>query len=155
MLGFFKKKVKKNICNHKWHHLQDTYIWNGVDHDDSCYIFCSKCEAQKLVLESEWERIKKMQEIMDELGGVKMKEVDGKVVVGHLYKRVRGNGDLYGVFKDSTGKYRVGEYDERDNGVPYYVHEAEFNEIVVAMAVCRMLEEAYRDGHNQGQLDCH
>lgn len=66
MLGFFKKKVK-NICNHKWHHLQDTYIWNGVDHDDSCYIFCSKCEKQLIVLESEWDRIKKKQEIMDDL----------------------------------------------------------------------------------------
>lgn len=84
-----------------------------------------------------------------------MKEVDGKVVVGHLYKRTRGDGDFYGVFKDSTGKYRVGEYDKRDKGTPYYVMEAEFNDIVVAMAVCRMLEEAYKDGHNQGQLDCH
>lgn len=66
MLGFFKKKVK-NICNHKWHHLQNTYIWNGFDNDDACYIFCSKCKTQKVVFESEWERIKKKQEIMDDL----------------------------------------------------------------------------------------
>lgn len=67
MFGFFKKKAKKSICNHKWHHLQDTYIWNGVDHDNSCYVFCSKCEKQMILLESEWDRIKKKQEIMDDL----------------------------------------------------------------------------------------
>lgn len=65
MFGFFKKKVKKEKCNHKWHHLQDTYIWDGVDNNDAHYIFCSKCKAQKIVFEAEWERIKKVKDIMD------------------------------------------------------------------------------------------
>ncbi|MGN4822125.1 hypothetical protein [Bacillus cereus group sp. MYBK139-2] len=68
MFGLFKKKGKKVSCTHKWHHLQDTYVGNDTHHvDDACYIFCSKCEKQTLVLEEEWERIKKKQEIIDEL----------------------------------------------------------------------------------------
>ncbi|KEK23893.1 hypothetical protein [Bacillus gaemokensis] len=68
MFSLFKKKVDKVVCSHKWHHLQDTYISANhmCDVDDACYIFCSKCEMQKLVIDSEWERIKKMQEIIDD-----------------------------------------------------------------------------------------
>lgn len=67
MFGFFKKKVKKEKCNHKWHHLQDTYICvnHMSDTEDACYIFCSKCELEIMVSPEKWERIEKRQKIME------------------------------------------------------------------------------------------
>lgn len=62
---FWKKKPK---CNHFWYHLQDDYIYinqgNSVDAEDGCWIFCSKCEKEKMVYSNEWQRIKKKQEIL-------------------------------------------------------------------------------------------
>ncbi|EPC8411063.1 hypothetical protein ACR3AM_005471 [Bacillus thuringiensis] len=81
--------------------------------------------------------------------------VGESIPVPYIYKQLRRDGNLYGVFKDSQDKYRIGEYDKRDKNFPYYVFEAEFDDISIAMSVCRMLEEAYEDGYGQGQCDCH
>ncbi|MCM0006174.1 MULTISPECIES: hypothetical protein [Bacillus cereus group] len=86
---------------------------------------------------------------------MEMKKIDGKIVVGHLYKKTRRDGNFYGVCKDSEDKYRVGEYDKNDKGIPYFIFEGQFDSLLVAMAVCRMLSDAYEDGYEQGQLDCH
>jgi hypothetical protein len=65
MFGLFKKVCK---CKHDWHYLKDDYIYvdNGcdVDVEDGCWIFCLKCEQEKLVYKGEWERIKRKQEII-------------------------------------------------------------------------------------------
>lgn len=65
MFKFFRKNFK---CNHDWHYLKNDYIYINhgcdVDVEDACWIFCLKCEKDKLVHKEEWERINKKQEII-------------------------------------------------------------------------------------------
>lgn len=66
----------------------------------------------------------------------------------------RRDGDIYAVFQDAIGKFRVGEYRKGETD-PYHVFEGEFDDLLLAIAVCRMMYEAYEDGYQQGQCDCH
>lgn len=65
---FWKKKNRKPSCDHFWHHLQDDYIFIDrgacVDAEDGAWIFCSKCQNEKLVYVGEWRRINRKQEIL-------------------------------------------------------------------------------------------
>jgi hypothetical protein len=65
MFGIFKKVIK---CKHDWHYLTDDHIYidNGcdVDVEDGCWIFCLKCEEEKLIRKDEWKRINRKQEII-------------------------------------------------------------------------------------------
>lgn len=60
-------REKRVPCNHKWYHVQDTFIINNysssIDTDSADYIYCPKCKYEDLVYRKEWERIKRRQEI--------------------------------------------------------------------------------------------
>lgn len=65
---FWRRKIPK--CKHEWYYLKEDYIYNSsgcfVDADDACWMFCVKCENEKLVYKEQWERIKRKQEILRE-----------------------------------------------------------------------------------------
>lgn len=75
MFGLFKKRKPLMDfpvlrCNHDWHYVKDTHITVNVgcvvDAEDGCYIYCPKCEDERLVYKEEWVRIKRKQEIKEQ-----------------------------------------------------------------------------------------